>query len=150
MISVFQIQSKYYIAKYSANPKTQFCLYPNSCHCCQLNPMWRRDYAINNIEFGATIEEWTQSNGEWQIATVLRVEGSTLSLVGSERRSIVAAANGTQRIGGWNPPLKFVLSLWNGKFFWNWIGLDIFSDSTGTGFGLSQWSKLQPCKKLYL
>jgi len=36
---------------------------------------------------------------------------STLSLGGSRRHSIVAATNGAQRVGGWNPPLKVVLSL---------------------------------------
>ena len=34
-----------------------------------------------------------------------------LSLVGSGRRRIVAATNGSQRVGGCNPPLMVVLSL---------------------------------------
>ena len=60
---------------------------------------------------------------EWviSIAIMLRVVGSTLSLVGSRRRSIMAATNGSQRFGGWNPPLKVVLSLWNGEEMW-WRG----------------------------
>jgi len=42
---------------------------------------------------------------------VLYVIGSTLSLVGSGRRSIVAATHGSQRVSGWNRPLKVALSL---------------------------------------
>jgi len=48
------------------------------------------------------------------IAVAWRVVGSTLSLLGSGRRSIVAATNGSQRVDVWNPLLKVVLSLWNG------------------------------------
>jgi len=49
---------------------------------------------------------------EWviAIAIMLRVVGSTISLVGSGQRSIMAAANGSQRVGVWNPPLKVVLN----------------------------------------
>jgi len=39
------------------------------------------------------------------IAIVLRFVGSTLSLFGSGRRSIVPATNGSQRVGGCNPLL---------------------------------------------
>ena len=36
---------------------------------------------------------------------MLRIVGSTISLVGSERRSIAPATNGSQRVGGCNPLL---------------------------------------------
>jgi len=39
---------------------------------------------------------------------MLRIIGSTVSLVGSGRRSIVAATNGSQRVGGCNPLLTCV------------------------------------------
>jgi len=40
---------------------------------------------------------------------------SLFSVVGSGRRSIVAATNGSQCVSGWNPPLMVVLSLRNGE-----------------------------------
>ena len=39
------------------------------------------------------------------IAIMLRIISSTVSLVGSGRRSIVLATNGSQRVGGCNPLL---------------------------------------------
>ena len=41
--------------------------------------------------------------GDLIVAVTQRVDGSTLAFVGSGRSSIVAATNGSQRIGGWNP-----------------------------------------------
>jgi len=51
---------------------------------------------------------------------MLRIGASTLSLVGSGERSIVAAWNVSQRVRGCNPVLmlKVVLSLWNGELMW--------------------------------
>jgi len=57
-----QIQSKNYTSKYSANTETESCLDLNFCHCYWPKPMWRRDCATYNVEFVATIEEWTWSN----------------------------------------------------------------------------------------
>jgi len=45
------------------------------------------------------------------IVIMLRIVGSTLSLVGSGRRSIAAATNGHQRVDGGNPLMKVVFSL---------------------------------------
>jgi len=39
---------------------------------------------------------------------MLRIVGSTLSLVGSGRRSLVPATNGSQRVGGCNPVLTCI------------------------------------------
>ena len=100
-----QIQSKNYIAKYNANTETESCLNLSFCHCYQPKPMWRRNYATYNVEFVAAIEEWTWSDVQSQLLLLLRIIGSTISLVGSGRRSIVPATNGSQRVGGCNPLL---------------------------------------------
>jgi len=54
---------------------------------------------------------------EWviSIAIMLRIVGSTLPLVGSERRSIMAAKIRSQSVGDCNSLLKVVLCLWNGE-----------------------------------
>jgi len=50
------------------------------------------------------------------IAVTQSVEGLSLAVGVSGRRSIVAATNGSQRVSCWNPRLKIVLSLWKGKY----------------------------------
>jgi len=89
MIWNFQIQSKNYIEKIMQIRKTISYLNSISCHCYQLKFMWRRDYVTYSVEFVAAL--WVNL-AEWRIAIaiMLRIVGSTLSLVGSWRRSIVA------------------------------------------------------------
>ena len=58
----FRFKSKSYIAKYNANTETESCLNLNFCHYYKPKPMWRRDYAIYNVEFVAAIEERIWSN----------------------------------------------------------------------------------------
>ena len=54
--------------------------------------MWRRDYGTYNVEYVAALEE-NLVKCVISIAIMLRIVGSTLSLVGSGRRSIVPATN---------------------------------------------------------
>jgi len=49
-----------------------------------------------------------------------QIVGSTLSLVGSGWGIIVAATNGSQRVGGCNPVLRVVLNLWNAEVLWRY------------------------------
>ena len=67
---------------------------------------WIRNCRVNLVARGIAI------------AVVRTDVGLTGSLVGSGRRSMVAATNGSQRVGGWNSSLKIILSLWNGKVMW--------------------------------
>jgi len=72
--------------------------------------MWRPDYGTYNL-LRSSNRRVNLVKQLISIAIMLRIVGSTFSLVGSGRRSIVAARNGPQLVGGCNPLLKVVLSL---------------------------------------
>jgi len=77
-----------------------------SCHILR----WIRsgNKRVNLVEWGISIA----------VMLRVRVVDSTLSFVGSGRRSTVTATGGSQCISGWNETLKVVLSLWNGEIIW--------------------------------